>query len=54
MVPLRNVHPDDENGMSTCDQEALAKLEALRIHELTEEEKTNDPRWDILKKINLN
>ena len=29
LVPMRNVHPDDENGVSTCNPEILRKLEAL-------------------------
>jgi uncharacterized protein len=55
MIPLRNVHPDDEEGKSTCDADALERLEKLRVHEANEEEEHPvDPRWDILKNINLN
>jgi uncharacterized protein len=55
MIPLRNVHPDDEKGNSMCDPEALERLEKLRVHEANEEEEHPvDPRWDILKNINLN
>jgi uncharacterized protein len=55
MIPLRNVHADDEQGNSTCDPEALEKLEKLRVHEANEEEEHPvDPRWEILKNINLN
>lgn len=45
MIPLRRVHPDDENGNSTCDPEVLDKL-----NEYSKSEKT-DPRWDALKKL---
>lgn len=51
LIPLRNVHPDDENGIGTCNPEALKELEKYKIHE---EEKTTDPRWAALKKINPN
>jgi uncharacterized metal-binding protein YceD (DUF177 family) len=54
MIPIRNVHPDDEFGVSTCDPETLKELEKLRFHEKTEEEIEPDPRWEILKNINLN
>ena len=57
MIPLRNVHPDDEQGTSTCDPEALERLEKLRVHEASEKEEEEhpvDPRWEILKNINLN
>jgi len=52
LIPMRNVHEEDENGESTCNPETLKKLDQLRHHD--EEEKENDPRWDVLKKINLN
>jgi uncharacterized protein len=55
MIPLRNVHPDDEQGNSTCNPEAIERLEKLRVHEANEEEEHPvDPRWEILKNINLN
>jgi uncharacterized protein len=52
MIPIRNVHPDDENGESTCNPEAMRELEKHRIHE--EEIKPIDPRWEKLKQINPN
>jgi uncharacterized metal-binding protein YceD (DUF177 family) len=52
LIPLRNVHPDDENGNSTCDPEALKELEKYEHHE--HEQKPQDPRWDVLKNINPN
>lgn len=48
MVPLRVVHPDDKDGVSTCDKDILAKLAEHSVNE-----PKADPRWDILKKINL-
>src|SRR6187401_2494741 len=52
LIPMRNVHEEDESGESACNPETLQKLDQLRRHE--EEEKESDPRWDVLKKINLN
>lgn len=46
-LPIRRIHPDDINGKSTCDPVMLKKLEELII----DEDKTNDPRWDDLKKL---
>ena len=49
-VPVRHVHPDDEDGNSLCDPEMLQKIEELEIRD-TEKNKISDPRWDDLKKI---
>jgi uncharacterized metal-binding protein YceD (DUF177 family) len=46
-LPIKRVHPDDNNENSTCDPEMLKKLEEL----IVEEENENDPRWDELKKL---
>ena len=46
-LPIKKVHPEDENGKSTCDPFMLKKLNELII----EEEKENDPRWEELKKL---
>ena len=46
-LPIKRVHPDDENGNSTCDPVMLKKLKEL----IVEEENENDPRWDELKKL---
>jgi uncharacterized protein len=46
-LPIRRVHPEDENGNSTCDPSMLARLEELRV----EDENETDPRWDELKKL---
>lgn len=45
-IPIRKVHPDDENG-STCDKEALR-----RIDELSPKDDA-DPRWNDLLNINF-
>ncbi len=48
-VPMRHVHPDDDEGNSTCDPEFLAKIEELSKHE--DEEHEPDPRWEALKNL---
>ena len=45
-LPARLLHPDDENGDSTCDPDMLK-----RLHNLTPADST-DPRWDALRKLN--
>ena len=52
LIPLRNVHEEDETGNSTCNPEALKEIEKYKIHE--EEEKKIDPRWEALRNINPN
>jgi len=46
-VPIKKVHPDDSEGNSTCNNEALSRLEQLSV------QKGNDPRWEALKNIKL-
>ena len=48
-IPLRHVHPEDENGESTCNGEMIKKLEdySCPAHNKVE----SDPRWDSLKNI---
>ncbi len=46
-IPYRVVHPDDENGISLCDPEALARIEQLSAR------KEKDSLWDALKDLNL-
>jgi len=47
-LPLKRVHPDDEEGNSTCDPEML---ELLDQHQ--DEEQEIDPRWEKLKNIHV-
>jgi uncharacterized protein len=47
-VPMQNIHPDDENGQSTCDPEVLKKLE------IRKDEEEVDPRWEALLKLKKN
>lgn len=46
-LPIKRVHPVDQNGISTCNPEMIRKL---REH-LIDNEKTTDPRWDELKRL---
>jgi len=46
-LPIQRVHPVNENGKSACDPEMLKKLK----EHIADEEITNDPRWDELKKL---
>ncbi|MDZ7739242.1 MAG: DUF177 domain-containing protein [Bacteroidales bacterium] len=49
-LPLKKVHPDDENGDSTCDPDMLERLDQ---HIINEDEKI-DPRWKELEKLKNN
>ena len=49
-LPHRIVHPDDENGNSTCNPEVLKKLESLSQSEKPQE---IDERWAALKDLKL-
>lgn len=48
LLPMQCIHPDDEDGNSTCNQEMLDRL----LQE--NKEPTIDPRWDALKKLKEN
>ena len=45
ILPIQRIHPDDENGKSTCDTEMLKKLGAQPDPQET------DPRWDALANL---
>jgi len=42
-IPIKKIHPDDNQGDSMCNEDTLAKL-----NELTGK-KGDDPRWEVLK-----
>jgi uncharacterized metal-binding protein YceD (DUF177 family) len=46
LLPLKHVHPDDENGNSTCNVEMLKQIDE-------HSKKESDPRWAALKNIKL-
>lgn len=47
MIPYKVIHPDNEQGESTCDPEIIKKLNELSAHG-----KTESP-WDKLKDLNF-
>ena len=49
-IPIRHVHPENEEGKSLCDPEMLQKLDEYKATDLTEIDPI-DPRWNDLKKI---
>lgn len=49
-LPMKHVHPVDKKGKSTCNQKTLKEIVKHLIHT----EHPADPRWDVLKNINLN
>lgn len=50
-VPYSPVHPDDENGIPTCNPEALKYIASLKK---SAEENPADDRWAALRKIKMN
>ncbi len=42
-LPIKRVHPNDEQGVSKCNPEFVNRLKG------PEEYETTDPRWDVLK-----
>ncbi len=51
-LPLRRVHPDDDNGHPTCDPLMLKKLKELTVTE--NKMKRYDERWSVLKGFTKN
>jgi uncharacterized protein len=48
LLPIRRVHPEDEEGNSQCDPEIIKKLNELS------ERHMQDPRWEALSKLKKN
>ena len=46
-IPIKRIHPDDEDGKSTCNPEMMEKLDKYVI----KEEEENNPVWNDLKKL---
>lgn len=46
-IPIRQVHPDDSNGNSTCDPEMLERLRNLSVPDQPDQ----SGRWNDLKKL---
>lgn len=51
-IPLKRVHPEDENGEETCNPEMLERLNNYITEEPTEED--IDPRWEELRNLKAN
>lgn len=47
-LPVRKIHPDDENGNSTCN---LKQLECLKSYQ---KQDSIDPRWEVLNSLKDN
>ncbi len=52
-VPLHPVHPEDENGIPTCNPEVL-KLLGLKTPEKDESKEQQEDRWAVLRKLKMN
>ena len=50
-IPIRCVHPDDENGESTCDPAMLQYLAEANGETPAADEEAIDPRWAALKNL---
>ncbi|WP_372754842.1 DUF177 domain-containing protein [Labilibaculum sp.] len=46
-LPLSFIHPEDENGNSTCNEEMIQKLN----DHIVKDEDNIDPRWNDLRKL---
>jgi uncharacterized metal-binding protein YceD (DUF177 family) len=51
-IPLKRVHPDNEQGESTCNPEMIKRLENFKIDEPADD--TIDPRWEDLRNLMAN
>ena len=49
-LPYKRIHPTDNKGNSSCNQDMLERLNALRSKQSEQNDQT-DPRWDALKGI---
>lgn len=48
-LPYKRIHPKDEYGNSTCDQQMVEKINSYYIKD--EKEESIDPRWEQLKNL---
>jgi len=51
-IPLKRVHPDDDEGNVTCNPEMLEKLENYKTGEPADDD--IDPRWEDLRNLKAN
>lgn len=45
LLPMKRVHPVDENGRSTCNPDMLDRIQGQ------DHSQASDPRWDVLKNL---
>ena len=50
-LPIRNIHPDDADGNSTCNPKMLELIEGSNQEDELEQEEVLDSRWNELKKL---
>ncbi len=50
-LPIKKVHPEDENGHRTCNPEILKRLEQVNHHEVSKLSVKNSDVWEDLKKL---
>ncbi|WP_158866617.1 YceD family protein [Maribellus comscasis] len=54
-IPLRHVHPKNDDGKRECNKEMLKKLKDYMSFPAEEEEQQQiDPRWEALRKLGNN
>ncbi len=53
VLPMRHIHPDDYNGMSTCDRDMMGLLQKMQEKNEKDKEITIDPRWEKLKELKI-
>ncbi len=52
-IPLRHIHPKNENGKRECNPEMLKKIKKYKYSK-NEENESTDPRWNALKNLKNN
>ena len=50
-LPMKKIHPDNDNGISNCNSEVMKKL---KNHTIITSENKDDSRWEILKNLKFN
>jgi uncharacterized metal-binding protein YceD (DUF177 family) len=50
-IPLKRIHPDDENGNPKCNNDMLKIISKMSVTEEHKNNKDFDPRWKELQKL---
>ena len=48
-IPVKHVHPNDNNGESTCNEEMLTQIK--KYTSVDKKETEPDQRWEVLRKL---